>query len=149
MSAQPDRAPLAALVAYEQEVVFGYQVTLSKAPLTAQQRKTVEQFLAQAQQSAAALRHALRGVGGTPSPPPNPALAPPPADRSARGYLRQLVTAEENGVTAYYTAFQTLTDPHHIAGSAAFMAQTGRRLVVLRRLSGEALLPRSFETGGA
>ena len=148
-AAAADRGPLAALVAYEQEVVFGYQVVLNKAQLTHEQRTTAQRFGAQAEQAAAALRRALRGAGGTPSAPPNPALAPPPADTSARGYLRQVVAAEESSLQAYFTAFQSLTDPDHIAGAAAFMAQAGRRLVVLRRMSGEQLLPRAFETGGA
>lgn len=149
MSAVNDRAPLAGLVAYEQQVLFGYEVTLAQAPLDPAQRKTIESFRAQSAQSAATLRKALRAVGGTPSPPPNPAQAPQATDPSLRGYLRDVVIAEEQAVQAYYDAFQSLADPRHIAGAAAFMAQSGRRLVVLRKLSGQELLPRSFETGGA
>lgn len=147
MSSSPDRAPLAALVAYQQQVVFSYQVALAKGPLSAHERTTVERFATQAGQAAAALRRSLRALGGTPSPQPDPALAAPPADTSAGGYLRQVVGAEEASVHACFTAFQTLVDARHIAGTAAFMAQAGRRLVVLRQLSGQRLLPRVFENG--
>lgn len=147
MSSNPDRAPLTALVAYEQQVVFSYQVALVKAPLSMRQRATAERFATQAGQAAATLRRSLRALGGTPPPAPDPALAPPAADTSARAYLRQVVAAEESSVQAYFTAFQSLTDTRHVAGAAAFMAQAGRRLVVLRQLSGEQLLPRAFENG--
>ncbi len=144
-----DRGALGALVAYEQQAVFAYEVVLAKAPLSAAQRRTVKRFEAEAQQAAAALRRALRQVGGTPSPPPDPALAPPPRDPSARGFLRDLVSAEESVVHAAYTAIQGISESRHLRATAAFMAQAGRRLVVLRDLAGEPLLPRTFETGGA
>jgi len=93
------------------------------------------------------LRRALEQDGGTPSPPPDPATAPPPADPSRRGYLRDVIGAEDASIQGYYAALQNLRDQRHLAGAAAFMAQAGRRLVVLRKLAGEPLLPRAFETG--
>jgi hypothetical protein len=148
-AADNDRGPLSALVAYEQEVVFGYVVALRKAPFGDRDRGILEPFRRDAEQAAAALRKALEQDGGKPSPPPDPATAPAPADPSRPGYLRDLITAEEASLQGYYSALQQLTDERHLAGAAAFMAQAGRRLVVLRKLAGERLLPRAFETGGA
>jgi hypothetical protein len=148
-AAAADRTVLSALVAFQQVVVYGYQNTLAKAPLTPAQRPPLQRFERETEVAAAALRAALRRAGGTPTPAPNPATAPPPADPSARGYLRDVITAEEDAVQSYYQAFQSLTDKRHIQGSAAFMAAAGRRLVELRKMAGEPLLPRAFETGGA
>jgi hypothetical protein len=147
MSGSDDSGPLSALVAYEQEVVFGYDQALAKAPLTTSDRLTLRGFRADAQTAAAALRRALEQIGGTSPARPDPRLAPPPADPSRRGWMRAVVTAEENSVQAYYTALQQLSGDRHLAGSAAFMAAAGRRLVVLRDRAGEPLLPRAFETG--
>jgi hypothetical protein len=144
-----DQGPLASLVAYQQVVVYGYEVTLDRANLTTHERTTLTTFAAQAKAAAAALRHALRDAGGTPTPPPNPATAPRRTSNSVRSYMRDLVTAEEDAAQSYYDALRNLTGAHHIAGAAAFMAAGGRRLVVLRQFAGEPLLPRAFETGGA
>jgi hypothetical protein len=144
-----DVGALSALVAYQQEVVFGYQIVLSKAPLQATDRPTLERFQRDASQAAAALRSALEQAGGKPAPLPDPRLAPPPKDPSRAGYLRELIVAEDNGVASFFNMLQQMVDSRHLQGAAAFMAQGGRRLVVLRHLTGEPLLPRSFETGGA
>jgi hypothetical protein len=149
LAAGTDRGPLSALVAYQQEVLFGYQVALRQGPFGARDRATLERFRSHAQQSSAALRKALEDQGGKPSPPPDPAKAPPPADPSRRGYLGDLITAEELAVSGYYAALQSLADERHVRGCAAFMAQAGRHLVVLRQLAGRPLIPRAFETGGA
>jgi hypothetical protein len=148
-AAGTDRGPLAALVAYQQEVVFGYEVALQEAPLRRTDRDALDGFRRESLQAAAALRKALQDEGGKPPPPPDPATAPPPGDPSRRGYLRDLITAEELAVGSYYTAMQSLEDARHLQGSAAFMAQAGRRLVVLRELAGDPLLPHAFETGTA
>jgi hypothetical protein len=142
-----DRGPLSALVAFEQLVAFSYDVTLSKAPLRAGDRPVLERFRAEAADAVAILRRATKQDGGAPPPPPDPALAPPLADPSRKGYLRDLVAAEENAVARYYAALHELVDTRHLAGSAALMAASGRRLVILRQLAGEAPLPRAFETG--
>ena len=144
-----DRGTLDALVAYQQEVVFGYDVTLAKAPLTRQDRLTLTGFRRDAHQAATALRAALEQEGGTPSPPPDPKTAPPPSDPSREGFLRDVISAEEAAVASYYRALQDLSEPRHLRGGAAFMAQSGRRLVVLRHMTGSPVLPRAFETGGA
>lgn len=144
-----DEGPLSALVAYAQQVVFGYEVVLAKAPLAPADRPALTRFRAQAQQAAAALRTALEQAGGKPAPAPDPATAPPAADASRRGYLRELIAAEEASVASYYTMLQEMTGERHLAGTAAFMAAGGRRLVVLRQMAHEPLLPRAFETGAA
>jgi hypothetical protein len=144
-----DRGPLIALVAYQQEVVFGYEVTLAQAPLEPAERTTLEHFRRDAQQAATALRKALEAEGAKPSAPPDPKTAPPATDPTLRGYLHDVIVAEQAAVASFYTALQGLTDTRHVNGSAAFMAQAGRRLVVLRHLAGDPLLPRTFETGGA
>jgi hypothetical protein len=140
---------LSALVAYQQEVVFGYDIVFAKAPLRASDRPTLERFQRDATQAADALRTALKQAGGTPAALPDPRLAPPPKDPSRSGYLRELTLAERNAVASFYNALQQITDERHLRGAAAFMAQGGRRLVVLRHLVGDPLLPRSFETGSA
>jgi hypothetical protein len=61
--------------------------------------------------------------------------------------MGDLITAEELAVGGYYAALQSLNDARHVRGCAAFMAQAGRHLVVLRQLAGRPLLPRAFETG--
>ena len=144
-----DAETLTALVAYAQEVVFGYDVTLARAPLVKGDRTTLQRFQREASGSVAALRSALKQAGGTPPAPPDPRTAPPPASPTRRGYLEDVIAAENALVARYYTAFQELTGPHDISGSAAFMAAAGRRLVVLRQAVGGPLLPRSFETGSA
>ena len=148
-AADSDRGPLEALVAYAQEVVFGYDQALAKAPLTASDSDTLRRFRIEAAGAAKALRRALEQEGGKPAPLPDPALAPPPSDPSRRGWMRDLITAEENSVQSYYTSLQQLTDERHLAGAAAFMTQAGRHLVELRRRAGEPPVPRAFETGAA
>jgi hypothetical protein len=144
-----DRAPLAALVAYQQQVVLGYQVALAKAPLSHSERATLTRFGADARQAAAALRAALRSEGGTPGPIPDPATAPLPSEAKLHGFVEGLITVEEASVAGYYDGMQALEDQRHLSGTAAFMAQAGRRLVVLREMAGDPPLPRNFETGGA
>ena len=148
-AAGADAGPLGALVAYQQQVVLGYELALGKAPLDDRDRRLLEPFRRDAEQAAAALRAALEHAGGKPLPKPDPATAPAPSDASRRGYVRGLIAAEEAAVAGYYAALQDMSDERHLAGGAAFMAQAGRRLVALRKLAGEQLLPRAFETGGA
>ena len=149
LAAATDRKPLEALVAYQQEVVFGYEVALREAPLGDRDRGTLEPFRRDATQASAALRRALEAKGGKAPAPPDSDNPPPRADTSRRAFLRDLITVEEAAVASYYTALQGLEEKRHLDGAAAFMAQAGRRLVVLRHLAGEPLLPRAFETGGA
>jgi hypothetical protein len=52
-------------------------------------------------------------------------------------------------IASCYTALQNVGDERDLKGIAAFMADAGRRVVVLRDLGGKPLLPRAFETGGA
>lgn len=144
-----DAATLTAMVAYAQEVVFGYQVTLAKAPLTKDERATLQRFGAQASADADVLRAALQKAGGTAPARPDPNTAPPPKNPSLNGFLSDVITVEEASVARCYEALQELSDPHYFKGTAAIMAQGGRRLVVLRKMTGRQLLPRAFETGGA
>ena len=147
IAAETDRQPLEALVAYQQEVVFGYEVALKRAPLSQADRTTIGTFLRDAEDAALALRAALKAIGGSAPPQPDADNPPPRTDNSRRAFLRDLITVEEAAVASYYTALQGFEDQKHVKGSAAFMAQAGRRLVVLRALAGDPLLPRAFETG--
>jgi hypothetical protein len=149
LAATTDRGPLSGLVAYQQQVAFGYEIALRDGPFDARERQTLRRFHADAEQAVAALRKALEDEGGNPPPPPDPATAPPPSGPGKHGYLADLITAEEMATAAYYAALQTLENERHLSGAAAFMAQTGRHLVVLRNLAGKPLLPRAFESGGA
>lgn len=149
LAATSDRAPLKALVAYQQEVVFGYEVALREAPFGDRDRGILEPFRRDATQASAALRRALEAENGNPPAPPDADNPPPRSDNSRRAFLRDLITVEEAAVASYYTALQGFEDEKHLKGSAAFMAQAGRRLVVLRHLARDPLLPRAFETGGA
>lgn len=138
-----DRGPLSGLVAYQQAVASEYAAALARGSFDARRRTTLERFRTQAVEAAASLRRALEDEGGKPSQAAAPGSIPPPSD-----WLRELIRVEELAVAAYYTALQTLDDERHMRGAAAFMAQSGRRLVVLRELAGTPLLPRPFETGG-
>jgi len=124
-------------------------VALARAPLSQTERATLTGFGRQAAQAAAALAAALKSEGGTPGPAPDPATAPQPADATPRGFAQNLIAAEEAAVAGFYDGMQALQDERHLSGTAALMAQAGRRLVVLRELAGAPLLPRNFETGGA
>jgi hypothetical protein len=146
LAADDDRQTLQALAAYQQAVVERYDVTLRDAPLTGTDRATLRRFRADAAGAAVAGHNALEQAGGKPAAIPP---ASPPADTSRRGWLRELIALESAAVRAYYDSLQTLTGERHLKGSAALMAQAGRRLVALRSLSGDPLLPRKFETGTA
>lgn len=146
-----DKGLLEVMVAYQQAVVFGYEVVLRSAPLTAADRKTLTTFRDEAEQSAAALRKALTDNGGTPPPQKPLGLAelPPRLVKQAgpHGLVRSVLTAEDNAMSGWYVCLQKFSEPKMLAGAAALMAAAGRRLVTLRRLSVEPLLPRAFETG--
>jgi hypothetical protein len=128
LAADEDAAPLSALAAYQQEVVTEYDALIGKA--TGTRLGTLGQLRRRAAAPLAALPKAAR---------------PAPADATLDG----VIAAEEALLAGYYTALQNLTEERHLKGCAAFMADAGRRLVLLRKLAGEPLLPRAFETGGA
>jgi hypothetical protein len=148
-----DKRLLEVLVAYQQEVGFRYGMALQSGPLDGHDRSVLGGFRDQASATAAALRKALVENGGTPpaqKPMASAKLPPEPAlESDRRGYLNAIVTAEERTVGGFYVALQALVDERLVRGTAAFMAQGGRRLVTLRELAGDPLLPRAFETGGA
>jgi hypothetical protein len=152
-AAGTDVALLEVLTAYQQEVVFLYELALQSGPLEGRDGSVLGTLRDQAATAAAALRKALVEKGGTP-PPQKPlasAKLPPEAARKAdrRGYLRAIVDAEEATLGGFYAALQALVDKRLVRGTTAFMAQGGRRLVALRELAGDPLLPRAFETGAA
>lgn len=126
-AADSDKAPLDALAAYHAEVVAQYDALMPRA--NGSERRSLRSLRRRAAGAAAAL----------PKPPPLPA----PANTT----LETLIAAEEALVAGCYTALQSLTQERHLEGCAAFMADAGRRLVVLRKLAGRPLLPRAFETG--
>jgi hypothetical protein len=153
LAADNDVALLEVLTAYQQEVVLLYELALQSGPLEGRDGSVLGNLRDEAATVAAALRKALVEKGGKP-PPQTPiasANLPPDAARKAgrRGYLSAIVDAEEATVGGFYVALQALVDERLVRGTTAFMAHGGRRLVTLRELAGDPLLPRAFETGGA
>jgi hypothetical protein len=151
-AAGDDTALLEALFAYQQEVVFAYELALDSGPLRASDKPALTKLRDEAAQEAAVLRKAVVAGGGTPvAPRPTGSAQLPPAVAHAsdrRGYLRYIITSEEAAVNGFYVALQALVTERLVRGAAAFMGQGGRRLVVLRDLAGDPLVPRAFETGG-
>jgi hypothetical protein len=152
-AADNDEALLEVLTAYQQEVVFLYELALQSGPLERRDDSVLGDLRDQAAAVAAALRKALVEKGGTPPPQKPIASAQLPAEAARkvdrRGYLHAIVDAEEATVGGFYAALQALVDKRLVRGTAAFMASGGRRLVALRNLAGDPLLPHAFETGGA
>lgn len=147
-----DTGLLELMVNYQQGVVFAYDVALLRAPLSGVERTTMTRFRGEAEQAANALRTALTNNGGKPPQRPvSPATLAPRLIQQAgpHGYVRAIRRAEDNTISGWYVCLQQFRDPRLIAGAAAFMAAAGRRLVTLRRLAEEPLLPRAFETGPA
>jgi hypothetical protein len=148
-----DVALLEVLAAYQQAVVFQYELALQSGPLEGRDGGVLGNLRDQAEAVATAIRKALVEKGATPPPqkPVASAKLPPEVARKAdrRGYITAIVDAEEATVGGFYAALQALVDERLVRGTAAFMAQGGRRLVTLRELAGDPLLPRAFETGGA
>jgi hypothetical protein len=147
-----DRGLLEVLVAYQDAVVFAYELTLRSAPLAGGDKARLEPLRDEVRQEDELLRKALKDAGGR-LPPARPlmfATLPPDLARQAdrAGYVRLIAGSEEGAVKGWYAALQTLADPRLITGGVAFMAAGGRRLVVLRSLAGDPLLPHAFETGG-
>jgi hypothetical protein len=128
-AADADAGPLTALAAYLQEVVSGYDALLRRSQ--GPDHHTLEGLR----------RRAARAADALPKPPPVP--------QATGETLRSLIAAEEALVASCYTALQSLSDERHLAKCAAVMADSGRRLVVLRGLARAPLLPRAFEIGTA
>ena len=151
-AARGDASLLEVLVAYEQETVYAYDVALANAGLGRADTAPLTRLRGEAARAAAALRKVLRREGGT-APPArergsekgDPATA---RETTRAQYLDAIVAAESRTVGGYYVALQAIDDEKLLAGAAAFMAQGGRRLVLLRELAGDPLLARAFETGG-
>jgi hypothetical protein len=151
-AADPDKAPLEALLAYQQQVVSAYDLALHSAPLKPSDRPILKRQRDQAVEAGAALRDAVVRSGGTPvGPPPASAELPPQVaqEPGRRGYLAYIVAAEEAAVNGFYVALQSVTEARVVRGVAAFMAQGGRRLVTVRNMAGKPLVPHAFETGVA
>jgi hypothetical protein len=131
-------------------VVSAYELALRGAPLKPADRRVLTQQRDQAAGAAAALRESVVRSGGTPvAPPPTPAEVPPQVaqEPGRRGYLRYIIATEEAALSGFYVALQGLTATRALRGVAAYMAQGGRRLVIVRNLAGDRLVPRAFETG--
>jgi hypothetical protein len=146
-----DKGLLEVMVAYQQAVVFAYEVALRNAPLDARERATLRGFRDEAETAAAALRRALTDNGGTPPAQRSLAFAklPPKLARQAGrdGLIRSIGKAEDNAMSGWFVGLQKFTEPRLLTGSAALMKAAGRRLVTLRDSTGEPPLPRAFETG--
>lgn len=151
-AADPDKVPLEALLAYQRQVVSAYELALRSAPLKPADGPILTRQRDQAAEAAEALRKAVVRSGGTPVGQPAPSAELPPQvarEPGGRAYLAYIVAAEEAAVNGFYVALQSLTEARVMRGVAAFMAQGGRRLVVVRNMAGEPLVPRAFETGVA
>jgi hypothetical protein len=145
-AAGTDTPFLEALFAYQRAAVFAYDEALRSGAIDRGDRATLAGLRDQAAEAAAALRAAVVRNGGKPLAPPS--TAPGPASGRAEE-LGAILAAEEAAVTGFYVSLQALADLKLVRGVAAFMAQAGRRLVVVRDLAGDPMLPRAFETGGA
>ena len=130
-AAADDTALLEALHAYQQEVVLAYEAALAGAQVRPGEKAVLTRLRDEAAQEAAALRKAVVAAGGTPAPVPSPA----PGHDDQLGYI---ITTEEAALNGFYVALQVLVSDRHVRGAAAFMAQGGRRLVVVRDLAGPA-----------
>ena len=146
-----DKGLLELMVAYQQAVVFQYEVVLRSLPLSGDDQATLTAYRDEAEQTAAALRKALTDNGGTPPAQRPMSLAKMPArlvkQAGRRGLMRSIVAAEDNAMSGWYVCLQKFREPRLISGAAALMAAAGKRLVTMRDLSGEPLLPRAFEMG--
>jgi hypothetical protein len=151
-AATADAGLLELLSAFQDAVVFSYEVALRSAPLQSADRGRLIPLRDEAASEAEQLLQAVRSAGG--KPPPRRALAlaklPPEIARRATrdDYLRDVARREEVATSGWYAALRQLADPRLQSGAAAFMAAGGRRLVVLRWMVRDALVPRAFETGG-
>jgi hypothetical protein len=143
-----DAPLLEVLVAYEQATVYAYDITLANAQLDGSDRRTLERLRGQTQEAAAALAGVLEREGGTAPPQTSRSPKGDPGTATREDFLEGVLAAEERTVGGYYVALQSIQKKKLLAGTAAFMAQTGRRLVVVRDLAGKPALPRAFETGG-
>jgi hypothetical protein len=129
-AADADAGPLTVLAAYHLAVIGAYDALIAKA--NGAERSKLRQLRSRAANAAAAL-------------PKPPSTTPVAADAT----LDQLIMLEEALIASCYTALENVGDERHLKGIAAFMADAGRRAVVLRELAGKPLLPRAFETGSA
>ena len=129
-AAGTDTGPLTVIAAYHRAVIGAYDALIAKAHGT--ERADLKRLRLRAANAAAAL-------------PKPPSTTPVATDAT----LDQLIQIEEALIASCYTALQNVGDERHLKGIAAFMADAGRRVVVLRDLGGKPLLPRAFETGGA
>jgi len=129
-AAETDTGPLTVIAAYHRAVIGAYDALIAKTHGT--QRATLKRLRLRAANAAAAL-------------PKPPSTTPVATDAT----IDQLIQIEEALIASCYTALQNVGDDHNLKGIAAFMADAGRRVVVLRDLGGKPLLPRAFETGGA
>jgi hypothetical protein len=130
LAVDSDSGPLTVIAAYLQALISAYDAVIPHAGDS--DRGTLRDLRTRAAAAAAAV----------PKAPPS---APAPADTT----LDQLIELEEALIASYYTALRNLGQERHLEGVAAFMADAGRRVVVLRDMAGQPLLPRAFETGGA
>lgn len=142
-----DPGLLELMVGYQQAVVFAYDVALRRGGLSADGQRALARFRAEAEQAAAALRKTLTDNGGSAPQPPVIPSGRLLRQAGAHALLLGILRAEDNATSGWYVCVQRFVEPRLIAGAAGFMAAAGRRLVTLRGLAGEALLPRAFETG--
>lgn len=139
-----DRGLLSVLAAYHDALLAAYRDVLAGGRLPNVDRTRLSALEQRAARADRSVRAALAAIGGR--------AAAAPATAAARGDRMQrigyLIAAEEGTVNGWYRALQSLDDQGLLRVGAAQMTDGGRRLVVLREIAGEPLLPRAFESGG-
>lgn len=110
--------------------------------------RLVRAVAAQEAQHADAVRHAILGLGGRPTPPEGaPAFASP---RSAREALMRAHSEEERAIAFYIDALPKLSaDDRLRAPMAAIVANEAEHLALLARALGEPPAPSSIVRGQA
>jgi hypothetical protein len=145
--ADSDAAILGALLDQENSSIVAYTLVATKlrgGPLA-----SAERFLGHERRHAAALERAVRGLGGTPSPPrPRPEYeATFPRLRSTRDALSFALDVETTAVAAYSDALGKLaTDDVRATVAAIFVTEAEHASAVLGAL-GRPQTPDAFVNG--
>lgn len=137
-----DRSLFSVLVAYQDAVLGAYVGALQAKGVSRLDRERLAALRTQAGRAAEAVRATIASLGGK---PPAAAPAPSPAGSDRIAFL---IETEQGAVNAWYRALQSLDGARVLGVAAAQMTAGGRRLVVLRDIAGQPLLPSAFETGG-
>jgi hypothetical protein len=102
-------------------------------------------FIEQDREHAAALRRAIRQLGGTPNRPRAKYDIPDLEDQ--RGFLNFANDLENTAVATYIDALPKLTDPELRGLAAAIVTNEAERICVILASLGRNRLPQAFVTG--